>query len=388
MAEWQQRQRGRTSDTPRAAAVCRSLSNRCLQNHCRPPLPRSPPCLACRYGAGVALAVPLYVITFQRRVLFNEPDDRNRHLVWTWVAAPAVAAAAMAVLAGATNEVALASVGAFGFGARTIYLLALSLGLLLALLFITGHSTRVKFDVASWALAFPLEALVSLSRHSAVALASCLFLHRRLAIRSPAARRPPHVHPPLTSFVCPPTLAAGHHHAAVRGRGARRAAQRHGLRRTGHLLVGGRRAGAADALHAGDGRHLCAGALSLAAALCAGCLPGSQLQPFVCCCTGAWCLPASCRTRRARSSQAASVLPPLTTLAGPQVRPALPADPHPRGLPRRRRQAQGGGRRAGRRQGWRHQRPRARRLCAPVPPVPPGARVARAPGGQRHFQGV
>lgn len=80
--------------------------------------------------------------------------------MWTWVAAPAVASAAMAVLNGGTAGVALSAPGAYGFGARTIYLLALSLGLLLALLFPTGHATRVKFDVSSWALAFPLEALV------------------------------------------------------------------------------------------------------------------------------------------------------------------------------------------------------------------------------------
>ena len=55
------------------------------------------------FAAAVALALPTYVITFQRAVLFQEPDDRNRPLKWTWVSAWAVACAAQVVLAAATG---------------------------------------------------------------------------------------------------------------------------------------------------------------------------------------------------------------------------------------------------------------------------------------------
>lgn len=47
----------------------------------------------------------------------------------------------------------------FDFFSRLLYLGALGLGLMLALLFCTGHASRLRFDVSSWALAFPLEAL-------------------------------------------------------------------------------------------------------------------------------------------------------------------------------------------------------------------------------------
>lgn len=63
------------------------------------------------YGFGVALALPLYVITFQRSLLFNEPDDRNRILKWTWVAAPAMACAAYVTLAAYTTGGTIASLG-------------------------------------------------------------------------------------------------------------------------------------------------------------------------------------------------------------------------------------------------------------------------------------
>ncbi len=43
---------------------------------------------------------------------------------------------------------------------------SLSLGLMLGMLFLTGHTSKLKFDMSSWALAFPLEAL---------ALATCLY---------------------------------------------------------------------------------------------------------------------------------------------------------------------------------------------------------------------
>ena len=42
---------------------------------------------------------------------------------------------------------------------RLLYLLSLSLALLLGLLFLNGHASRLKFEVSSWTLAFPLEAL-------------------------------------------------------------------------------------------------------------------------------------------------------------------------------------------------------------------------------------
>ena len=55
------------------------------------------------FAFAVATSLPLYVITFQRSLLFNEPDDRNRPLKWTWVAVPAVACAAQVVLSAATS---------------------------------------------------------------------------------------------------------------------------------------------------------------------------------------------------------------------------------------------------------------------------------------------
>lgn len=47
----------------------------------------------------------------------------------------------------------------FDFSTRLLYLLALSLAMVLGLLYVTGHASRLKFDMASWSLAFPLEAL-------------------------------------------------------------------------------------------------------------------------------------------------------------------------------------------------------------------------------------
>ena len=47
----------------------------------------------------------------------------------------------------------------FTFATRMLYLVSLSLGLMLGMLFLTGHASRIKFDMPSWALAFPLEAL-------------------------------------------------------------------------------------------------------------------------------------------------------------------------------------------------------------------------------------
>eukprot|EP00887_Chlorella_sp_A99_P002932 scaffold24.g2932.t1 len=132
------------------------------------------------YGAGVATGLPVYVISFQRggrrvyalwllalrianaALLFNEPDDRNRLLKWSWVALPAVACAALAVLSAEIDGAVAAAAAAaapFGFASRLLYMLSLSLAMVLGLLFLTGHTSRLRFDVASWALAFPLEAL-------------------------------------------------------------------------------------------------------------------------------------------------------------------------------------------------------------------------------------
>ncbi|PSC71350.1 C4-dicarboxylate ABC transporter [Micractinium conductrix] len=126
------------------------------------------------FSVALALALPLYVITFQRALLFNEPDDRQRLLKWTWVAAPAVACAAQVVLNAATGPAVeiggqvfsgAFSNGAewlspsFTFASRMLYFIALGLGLMLGALFLTGHASRLKFDMSSWALGFPLDAL-------------------------------------------------------------------------------------------------------------------------------------------------------------------------------------------------------------------------------------
>ncbi len=122
------------------------------------------------FSVAVALTIPLYVITFHKSLLFNEPDDRNRLLKWTWVAAPAVACAAQIVLNAFTNAAfvqdAKAATGvAFGaltfdFASRVLYFIALALGMMLGLLFLTGHTSRLKFDPTStWGIVFPLEAL-------------------------------------------------------------------------------------------------------------------------------------------------------------------------------------------------------------------------------------
>ena len=116
------------------------------------------------FGAATALSIPLYVITFHKSVVFNEPDDRNRLLKWTWVASPAVACAALVVLTATTASTSMDIQGtstlAFDFASRLLYFIALSLGFILGLLFLTGYSSRIKFDpAASWTIAFPLEAL-------------------------------------------------------------------------------------------------------------------------------------------------------------------------------------------------------------------------------------
>lgn len=129
------------------------------------------------FGFGVATGLPVYIITLHRSITFGEPDDRNRLLKWTWAVAPAIAFVAQVSLSLATEtpEIFSASVGgavdsavdsvagagfSFGFGARVLYFIALSIGMVLGLLFLTGHASRLKFDAAaSWGLAFPLEGL-------------------------------------------------------------------------------------------------------------------------------------------------------------------------------------------------------------------------------------
>ena len=119
------------------------------------------------FATATILVIPLYVLTFQKSVLFNEPDDRNRNLKWTWVAAPAIACGAQVILNTATAmpEGSVINVNGtenlpFDFMSRLLFYIALSLAFILGLLFLTGHSSRTKFDAsASWSLAFPLEAL-------------------------------------------------------------------------------------------------------------------------------------------------------------------------------------------------------------------------------------
>ncbi len=120
------------------------------------------------FSIAVALVIPLYIITFHKSLTFNEPDDRNRLLKWTWVAAPAVACAAQIVLSTYTQSsfsataTDVAVVGSFNFDvtSRVLYFISLSLGMMLGLLFLTGHTSRLKFDPTStWGIVFPLEAL-------------------------------------------------------------------------------------------------------------------------------------------------------------------------------------------------------------------------------------
>ncbi len=109
-------------------------------------------------GFGVTLWLLTMNMTWQRVVLNVEADDRQRPLAWAWVAAPALAALAVAALT-----------GDFGPLAKTLFFSALSLALSLGFLFIQGYSSRGMFDAAfSWACAFPLEALaVAAVRYSA-----------------------------------------------------------------------------------------------------------------------------------------------------------------------------------------------------------------------------
>jgi tellurite resistance protein TehA-like permease len=102
-------------------------------------------------GFGVTGWLLIFALSFQRLVLTVEADDRSRPLVWAWVAAPALAALAVAALTG----------GGFGALAKLLFFSALSLALVLGCLFVQGYSARGPFDPAfAWAYAFPLEALV------------------------------------------------------------------------------------------------------------------------------------------------------------------------------------------------------------------------------------
>ncbi|KAL4531957.1 hypothetical protein Ndes2437B_g02386 [Nannochloris sp. 'desiccata'] len=131
------------------------------------------------FSIAVALTIPLYIITFHKSLLFNEPDDRNRLLKWTWVAAPAVACAAQSVLNAFTQgplvtEVAFESLS-FDFTSRVLYFIALGLGIILAMLFLTGHTSRLKFDPTStWGVTFPLEALALVTLMYAAAVQGSL----------------------------------------------------------------------------------------------------------------------------------------------------------------------------------------------------------------------
>ena len=81
------------------------------------------------------------------------------------MAAPAVACAAQVVLNAATGPAVeiggqvfsgAFSNGAewlspsFTFASRMLYFIALGLGLMLGALFLTGHASRLKFDMSSW----------------------------------------------------------------------------------------------------------------------------------------------------------------------------------------------------------------------------------------------
>lgn len=109
-------------------------------------------------GFGVTMWLLTFAMTWQRVVLNVEADDRQRSLAWAWVAAPALAALAVAALT-----------GDFGPLAKTLFFSALSLALALGVLFVQGYSSRGVFDPAfSWAYAFPVEALaVAAVRYSA-----------------------------------------------------------------------------------------------------------------------------------------------------------------------------------------------------------------------------
>lgn len=101
------------------------------------------------FSFAIAIAVPIYVLTLQKAIMFNDPDDRVRPLKWGLVAVTAVACIANAFLA-----------GEFTFTSKVLYFISLSLGLMLGCLYLTGHFSRVKFDAtSSWMIAFPLEAL-------------------------------------------------------------------------------------------------------------------------------------------------------------------------------------------------------------------------------------
>lgn len=161
-------------------------------------------------SSALVLALPFFVMTFNRAYTFKEPDERRRLQKWAWVATPAVASIALAALDGATQGERPGAVtralsgcpacrlcrrppactppiwtprlapdavppvagaaATFSFAARALYLAALGLALMLAMLFVTEHSARVRFDMSSWALAFPLEALAIATQWYAAAV--------------------------------------------------------------------------------------------------------------------------------------------------------------------------------------------------------------------------
>ena len=221
----------------------------------------------------------------------------------------------------------------FDFVSRLLYLAALALALVLAALYLTGHTSRLRFDASSWALAFPLEALAIATLLYAAAVPGSLttgMAYAGLAVASVA------------------TLVLALHTVQS-------------------LLMGG-----IFVMVSGRGQ---AGA-------------GCRVWPACpCCCRHP--LPTAIPTppgHPPRTSQPPHQLPPLCP-AGSQVRPSVPADPHTRGLPLRRRAPQGGGGGAGAvPQNGRGRRPRPGRLCTAVQALPPGPRLACAPGGNRHLQ--
>lgn len=108
------------------------------------------------FSFGVAIGVPVYVITLHKSIVFNDPDDRLRLLKWSFVAMTSVASLGNTFLT-----------GQFSSASKVLYFISLSLGLMLGCLYLTGHYSQLKFDPTStWSVAFPLEAL---------AIATCVY---------------------------------------------------------------------------------------------------------------------------------------------------------------------------------------------------------------------
>jgi len=108
------------------------------------------------FSFGVAIGIPVYVITLHKSIVFNDPDDRLRLLKWSFVALTSVACVGNTFLT-----------GQFSSASKILYFVSISLALVLGCLYLTGHQSQLKFDPTStWSVAFPLEAL---------AIATCVY---------------------------------------------------------------------------------------------------------------------------------------------------------------------------------------------------------------------